>query len=227
MSSNVSVPVDVGSSRPIARDRSSFFFWMSVAFVAIAFTGFARTYLIPVATSTFEGPALVHVHGALFFAWTLLLVVQTRLVAHRRVDLHRALGIAGASLAGGMVLTAVGLIARGMNSPAVAANPSLAGLAALPLTQIALFAAFLAAGIVNVRRPEVHKRCRLLATVNLLAAPIARIVATVRIVATGAVVPQSGGINSLFSAPDIGERLTAALGGMVAIDLIVLVAILI
>lgn len=223
MSSNVSVTVDIGSSRRIAEDRSSFFFWVSVAFVTIAFTGFARTYLIPVATNTFEGPALVHAHGALFFAWTLLLVVQTRLVARRRVDLHRVLGIAGASLAAGMVLTAVGLVARGLNSPAVAANPSIAGLAVLPLSQMALFAGFLAAAVVNVRRPEVHKRCMLLATVNLLAAPIARILGTVQILATG--VPEGVGIDSITAA-DIGTRLTAALGGMVAIDLIVLVAIL-
>jgi hypothetical protein len=217
------VSVDVGSSRREAQDRSSFFFWMSAAFVAIAFTGFARTYLIPVATNTFEGPALVHAHGALFFAWTLLVVVQTRLVARRRVDWHRALGIAGASLAVAMILTAVGLVARGLASPVVAANPSFGGLAALPLTQMALFAGFLAAGIVNVRRPETHKRCMLLATVNLLAAPIARILGTIRILAMG--VPQGVGIDSVTSA-DIGARLTAALGGMVAIDLIVLVAIL-
>jgi hypothetical protein len=214
------VSVDVGSSRREAQDRSSFFFWMSAAFVAIAFTGFARTYLIPVATNTFEGPALVHAHGALFFAWTLLVVVQTRLVARRRVDWHRALGIAGASLAVAMVLTAVGLVARGLASPVVAANPSFGGLAALPLTQMALFAGFLAAGIVNVRRPETHKRCMLLATVNLLGAPIARMLATI-------VVPEIGA-GSIASAPDIdiGARLTAAIGGMVAIDLIVLVAIL-
>jgi hypothetical protein len=44
-----------------------------------------------------------------------------------------------------------------------------------PITQIALFAAFVAAAIATVRRPEVHRRLMVLATANLLPAPIARV----------------------------------------------------
>lgn len=216
MSVEVSAAV-VGNGRRTAEDRSPFFFWMSVVFFAIACAGFARSYLIPVATSGFEGSAFLHVHGALFFGWTLLLVVQTRLVARRRIELHRALGLAGISLATGMVFTAVGLIVRALNSPGIAADPTLFGaLAALPLTQITLFAAFFAAAIANARTPESHKRWMLLATANLMGAPVARIIGIV-------IAPESGSIATL---PDVSARLTAAIGGMVAIDLIVAAAIL-
>lgn len=218
MSVDASVPVEIGGTRRRAENRSSFFFWMSVVFVAIACAGFARTYLIPVATNAFEGPGLIHVHGALFFAWTVLLVVQTRLVARRRIAVHRTLGVAGSALATGMVLTAVALVADALRAPAVAGSANAGLVAALPLSQIALFAAFFVAGVANVRRPETHKRCMLVATTNLLSAPTARILATIFAPASTA--------GSIATDSDMGARLAAGIGSTVAIDLIVVAAIL-
>ena len=40
-------------------------------------------------------PPLLHVHGAVFSAWIVLLIVQVSLVAADRVDLHRRLGLMG------------------------------------------------------------------------------------------------------------------------------------
>jgi hypothetical protein len=47
---------------------------------------------------------IIHVHGALFSCWILLLVKQTSLVSARRVDVHRRVGIAGFILACVMVV---------------------------------------------------------------------------------------------------------------------------
>jgi hypothetical protein len=44
-------------------------------------------------------PPLLHIHGAVFSSWMLLLIVQTSLVAAGRVDLHRRLGLLGFFLA--------------------------------------------------------------------------------------------------------------------------------
>ena len=54
-------------------------------------------------------------HGILFFAWTVLLAVQARLVERGRVDAHRALGLAGVSLATAMLFTGVALVVRGLD----------------------------------------------------------------------------------------------------------------
>ena len=57
---------------------------MALIFATIALVGFAPTYLIPLAANRFEAPALVHIHGLLFFGWTMVLVFQTRLVGRGR-----------------------------------------------------------------------------------------------------------------------------------------------
>ena len=79
-----------------------FYGGMAIAMGLTVFAGFSSTYYLrffaggPEATLT-GGPfsALVHVHGALFTAWVLLFIVQTALVARRRVAVHRRLGVAG------------------------------------------------------------------------------------------------------------------------------------
>jgi hypothetical protein len=50
---------------------------------------------------------LYQLHGALFTAWIVLLVVQTAVVTGRRTDIHRTLGIAGAVLAAIMFVVGV------------------------------------------------------------------------------------------------------------------------
>src|SRR5947207_2523394 len=60
----------------------------------------------------------VKVHVLLFTSWIFLFLAQTTLVAARRTDLHRRLGIAGAAdLALMMSITIVGAISAFVNSP--------------------------------------------------------------------------------------------------------------
>jgi hypothetical protein len=49
------------------------------------------------------------------------------------------------------------------------------GFFVLPVTAIGLFAGFVIAAIVNIRRPEAHKRFMLLATISLLQAAMGRV----------------------------------------------------
>ena len=41
---------------------------------------------------------LLQIHGAAFTAWILLLIVQTRLIAYGRRDIHRLLGFTGTAI---------------------------------------------------------------------------------------------------------------------------------
>ena len=204
-----------------ARDTSSFYFYMAVVFVVIAFGGFARTYLVPVATNSFAGAAILHVHGVLFLAWTILVAVQSRLIERRRVDLHRALGLLGISLATAMFFIGVALVVRGLDYGVATGNPAAAQmLSIVPLSQISLFAAFFAAAIANIRRPETHKRLMLLATVNLLTAPIARFFAML-------LVPDRRGLPN-FAATPLADASMALIGASIAagiVDLIVVAAL--
>src|SRR5258708_32239726 len=63
--------------------------------VAVVFIGFVGSYFL---AGVFRAPLpslIIHIHGAAFTAWILLLVTQTSLVAAGRTDIHRRLGIAG------------------------------------------------------------------------------------------------------------------------------------
>jgi hypothetical protein len=155
---------------------------MALALGLTVLAGFASTYYLrfftggPRATLS-GGPftALVHVHGALFTAWVLLFIVQTALVASRRVAVHRRLGLAGAALAGAMVvagaLTAVATAARG--SAPLGVDP-LAFLA-IPLFDMVLFATFVTSALVLRRDTEAHKRLMLLAYISIVVAAVARL----------------------------------------------------
>ena len=170
----MSASVVSGAAR--RNERSSFYFHFSLVFVAVAFGGFARTYLIPTATGTFDGPALLHVHGVLFLGWTVLLAVQTNLAARGRVDRHRALGLAGISLATAMVFTAIAVVVRGLSAAEAIGNGADARtLAVVPLTPIVLFVGLFCCSIANLRRPEIHKRFIMLASIALLPPAIARV----------------------------------------------------
>lgn len=159
-----------------------FYGGMAVALGLTVFAGFAPTYYLrffsggPHATlSGAPFTALVHVHGALFTAWVLLFIVQTALVASRRVAVHRRLGVAGAVLAASMVVAgifiAVTSAARGSAPPG--ADP-LAFLI-VPLFDMVLFAAFVSGALVMRRDKDAHKRLMLLAYVSLVVAAVARL----------------------------------------------------
>ena len=159
-----------------------FYGGMAVALGLTVFAGFAPTYYLRFLSggpnATFSGApftALVHLHGALFTAWVLLFIVQTALVASRRVAVHRRLGVAGAVLAAAMAVAgtfiAVTSAARGSAPPG--ADP-LAFLI-VPLFDMVLFTAFVSAALVMRRDKEAHKRLMLLAYVSLVVAAVARL----------------------------------------------------
>src|SRR5216684_1692373 len=84
-----------------------FFSAMALLILATVFVGFARTYYL---AGVFHAPLpspIIHLHGAAFSCWILLLVTQTSLVSAGRVDIHRRLGIAGFLLACLMVILGV------------------------------------------------------------------------------------------------------------------------
>lgn len=159
-----------------------FYGGMGILLAAIAVAGFAPTYYLrpwfgaPMTVSgATELTALAHVHGAVFTAWMALFVVQTSLIAARRVKVHRRLGIAGALLAATMVsvgyLTATAAARRGAAPPGVDPLQFLA----VPLFDMVLFAAFVTAAILQRRDKETHKRLMLLAYVSIIAAGVARL----------------------------------------------------
>jgi hypothetical protein len=149
---------------------------MALAFGLTVFAGFSRTYFLKLHYGTPALSALLHIHGVVFSAWVLLFAAQTTLVAARRTDLHRRLGVAGAVLAGMLLVlgtTTAILRVRGGSAPI----PGVSGLAflAIPMFDMVVFAILAGTGLAFRRRLETHKRLMTLATIALMSAPLARL----------------------------------------------------
>jgi len=143
--------------------------------IAITFAGFARTYFLKGLFGTPQLPLLLHLHGAAFTAWLVLFVVQVALVAARRTDIHRRLGVAGGALAA--VMTGlVCAVSIEVTKPGYRAGPppELSFLP-LPLFNILAFAICVGAGLLYRRQSEYHKRFMLAATISILTAAISRL----------------------------------------------------
>jgi hypothetical protein len=161
------------------RSENRFFSGMTVVILLAVVLGFARTYflrgLLPLPTPAPLGlTPLIHFHGLLFTGWVFLLLIQARLVATRRIDIHRRLGVAAAVLAALMVavgtLVAIEAVVRGIGPFGM--DPR--GFLIVPLVALGLFAVFVVMGIWARRDPQRHKRLMLLATIALLPPAIAR-----------------------------------------------------
>lgn len=166
--------------QPLSERR--FFTWMSAAMTAVAFAGFARTYYL---AGFNDGPRpvltpIVHLHGALSTAWIVLLILQTRLIANGRRDIHRLMGMAGVAIGAAILVTGIFVAINSERRVHTAAN---AGTLAdpyvfliFPFASVGLFALFATLGVLKRHRPDAHKRYMLLATASLIVPALARIV---------------------------------------------------
>jgi hypothetical protein len=161
----------------LRRDRL-FYTGMGVLIALITVIGFARSYYfarwseIPAGTPPMT--TLLHLHGAIFTAWIVLMVVQPSLIASRNVALHRRLGYFGAAIAAAMVVTGNLAAIAAMKGGFIGVGDPFV-FYAVPFFAINSFAVAAALAIVWRNRAETHKRLILLASVGLLNAAVARI----------------------------------------------------
>ncbi|MDQ1728951.1 MAG: hypothetical protein QOD33_1076 [Pyrinomonadaceae bacterium] len=153
-----------------------FYVCMSIAAVITVFAGFGPTYYLRPFYTTAPLMPLLHLHGLVFTSWLLLFVTQTTLVAAHRTDVHRRLGILGGVIAVLMILVgfATAVIRAQQGATPVPGISPLAFLV-VPLGDISVFAILVGASFYYRRRPDVHKRLMMLATISILAAAIARL----------------------------------------------------
>jgi len=167
------VSITVTDAKPIKR---TFYIWLAAACAAIAFGGFAPTYWLQLPAGTFVGSPLLHLHGALFFAWIVLLVSQAVLAAKGRLNNHRAWGLTGIALATAMVLVGIAAAINTLNiGLSEGYGDKSRAFLIIPISAIGLFAGFVVAAIAKRERPEAHKRLMILATISLLQAAMGRI----------------------------------------------------
>jgi hypothetical protein len=180
----VGVPAQAtpGESAAAARCRPRRGPWLyplaTVALIALVLAGFWPSYFGPLLQEGAAKPWIIHLHAAVFGGWMLLLLAQVALVAAGRVRAHQRVGNAGIAY-GGLVLAlglAVAFAAPAMQVRSGAWTPdAAASFLILPLGDMALFGGLFGAAIAYRRRPEIHKRLMLAATVALAFPAAARL----------------------------------------------------
>ena len=141
-----------------SRFSPSFFFWMTLAMCVFVFAGFGMHSFLPALRGEFPpAPPVVHLHGVVFVAWMLLLLVQSGLVCTGNVKLHRALGTWG--IAQGTATILIGLMMQLVASGRGYAAGRPAGTDGLYLGLLAFlgFALMFTLAIRNRTRPAIHR----------------------------------------------------------------------
>jgi hypothetical protein len=164
------------ASATVGRVRGSYFFvWSALACVAVAFLGFIPTYFAPLVRGSFTAAPIVHIHGVVFFSWTVFFAYQAWLAASGRTMRHRDVGLIGISFATAMVF--LGLVVA-IESTARAGGVGFLSdgkrFMVVPVAGIVTFATVFAFAIAYVKKTEVHKRLMLVATASILDAAVAR-----------------------------------------------------
>lgn len=149
--------------------------------LVITFVGFQQFYLHGRAYPAHEMPppikGLLMAHGLLMTGWMVLFLVQSLLIVGGNRRLHMSLGWVGTVLAAGIVILGVRTpIATTRVEPDIV----LWGLhrkqfTAIPINIILLFGVFVAVGVWQRRRPEIHRPMMLLGTLGITTAAADRI----------------------------------------------------
>jgi hypothetical protein len=138
--------------------------------------GFWTTYFRPIILHRFDDTVLTHAHGVLFLSWPVLFLTQALLAYRRKFAWHRAVGKAGGVLAVLMVLSGIAIMSQSLHNWARQGLEE-GGRNALLITSagLAMFAIFVTAAFLNLRRSDYHKRFMYLATVAMMQGASGRI----------------------------------------------------
>jgi len=151
-----------------------FYTALPIAMAMVVLVGFAPTYYLKEAYGTPALAPLYHVHGFLFTCWMLLMITQPALIAVRRTNVHRKMGVAGGVLAAAMLVAAlfvtIDLGRRGAAPPGVPPIDFLI----VPFAALVVFPSLVGAALLWRRTPETHKRLMLIATLELIPAGFGR-----------------------------------------------------
>jgi hypothetical protein len=189
------------AARP-ARDRNAFLALTIMVWVGVL-SGFGTDSVRHVLKYGLDYPLIVHFHALVFVGFLTLFTVQVALIRNGRADLHRRLGVAGAALAGVMLVLgpATAIVADATRFAAKGTTPEFL---AVQFTDILAFGTLAGAGLLLRRVPLAHKRLMMLALIYISDAGFARL------------------INPIASAP-LGDGFWGEMAGLyLASDILVL-----
>jgi len=151
-----------------------FFSTMILLLWATILFGFSKSYFMAGMVAAPLPNWLIHVHGAAFTLWMVLLLVQTTLITTGNVKIHRKLGMAGFFLAIAMamlgVLAGVDQLRRGHSPEGLDPQTFFA----IPMSDVLAFSLVVYFAYRFRNKPEFHKRIILMSTIAIADAGVGR-----------------------------------------------------
>lgn len=152
-------------------NRSKLTFFTAIAMLGIIaiLVGFLKTFIIPIISGTKSWPLAIYVHASLVFGWVLIFLIQSLLIQNRKYETHISIGRWAAFIAVGAAVSIIPAsfyqidreLKEGLGQTAI--SPIVGSLASATM-----FLNLVILGIVYRKRPQVHKRLMLLATILLI-----------------------------------------------------------
>ena len=159
---------------------------LAVFLFGMIVVGFWPSYYGPLVRGAAKAPIILHVHGAIFIGWMLLLIAQAAFAARGDLRTHRALGTVGIGY--GTVVWLMGLLVSFV-APVINVNsgrwtvPEAAAFFPIPFGDMVLFGGYFVAAVLTRAKPESHKRYMVMATIAIAFA------AAFRLQALGVAIP--------------------------------------
>lgn len=154
-----------------------FYQGMAILFLVLTFVGFAPTFFLRSLYTDQPLPIRFHIHGFFSASWVLIFLFQTFFIANGKITFHQRIGILGALVASGVLLSGLAILYY-----LVASYPAngwkLGQISSLVWGNIAIlicFSVFVSIGIALRSRPQTHKRLTLFATLSIMGQPLTRI----------------------------------------------------
>jgi hypothetical protein len=171
-----------GRPRALHEVNTRFALGMAAAMFVVNFVGFGPTFFLRPFFDVPQMPFYLYLHGVLGTAWFALVIAQAGLIANRNFTRHRQLGWCGVGLVAAMiglgVYTSTHMVPRN-----AAAHPPLtdadiqlySGVTAADLAGFILIPTLIALAVWFRRRPDIHMRLLLIATIEVTGPAVARI----------------------------------------------------
>ncbi|MEO1729873.1 MAG: hypothetical protein AAFR64_03960 [Pseudomonadota bacterium] len=149
---------------------------MAIVLIAIVVSGFS-VVAFSRPGGVMETPLFLHMHGAVFLAWFVLLAVQASLIGRGSVALHKRLGQISIALAIAIVVIGYFVVSHAIGQPdkTIAGRPAVIG-SIFPIFDIINFTAAYSLGIANRANGIAHKRFMLSSAILMIDPAMARLV---------------------------------------------------
>jgi hypothetical protein len=155
---------------------SRLYAWFALVAAVTIFAGFGRTLYLRSISGAPPLSTLLLVHGIVMTTWFVLFCAQVWLAATGHLRWHRRLGWLGAVVALAVIYVGVdAAIDAGRRGVGPAHGVSMQMFMAIPLFDMPVFALLVGIALWLRRRPDIHKRLMLLASLGMLTPAIARI----------------------------------------------------